>query len=100
MPTDPTILAQLQTLWGEPVTETTAEADSEAAFVPSDGNRLQTHCDETATGRGRVVCPQGRAVRTLEDSEGEDADGSRHCANRREVRRTGTHRCRDADVFR
>ena len=34
MPTDPAILAQLQTLWGEPVTETTAEADGEAAFVP------------------------------------------------------------------
>ena len=33
-PTDPALLAQLQTLWGEPVTETTAEADSEAAFVP------------------------------------------------------------------
>ena len=36
MPTDPAILAQLQTLWGEPVSETTAEADSEAAFVPSE----------------------------------------------------------------
>ena len=36
MPTDPAILAQLQTLWGEPVTEATAEADSEAAFVPSE----------------------------------------------------------------
>ena len=36
MPTDPAILAQLQTLWGEPVTETTAEADSEAAFIPSE----------------------------------------------------------------
>ena len=36
MPTDPAILAQLQTLWGEPVTETTAEADSEAAFRPSE----------------------------------------------------------------
>ena len=36
MPTDPAILAQLQTLWGEPVTETNAEADSEAAFVPSE----------------------------------------------------------------
>lgn len=34
MPTDPTILAQLQTLWGEPVTLTTSEADGEAAFVP------------------------------------------------------------------
>ena len=34
MPTDPALLARLQTLWGEPVTETTAEADSEAAFVP------------------------------------------------------------------
>ena len=36
MPTDPAILAQRQTLWGEPVTETNAEADSEAAFVPSE----------------------------------------------------------------
>ena len=36
MPTDPAILAQLQTLWGEPVTEATAEVDSEAAFVPSE----------------------------------------------------------------
>lgn len=36
MPTDPAILAQLQTLWGAPVTEATAEADSEAAFVPSE----------------------------------------------------------------
>ena len=34
MPTDPAILAQLQTLWGEPVTEATSEADGEAAFVP------------------------------------------------------------------
>jgi len=34
MPTDPALLTRLQTLWGEPVTETTAEADSEAAFVP------------------------------------------------------------------
>jgi|GEM_PF-1888139 len=34
MPTDPALLARLQTLWGEPVTETTAEADSEAAFTP------------------------------------------------------------------
>ena len=34
--TDPAILAQLQTLWDEPVTEATAEADSEAAFVPSE----------------------------------------------------------------
>ena len=34
MPTDPAILAQLQTLWGEPVTEATTEADSQAAFVP------------------------------------------------------------------
>lgn len=34
MPTDKVIPAQLQTLWGEPVTETTAETDSEAAFVP------------------------------------------------------------------
>ena len=36
MPTDPAILAQLQTLWGEPVTPKTAETDSEAAFVPSE----------------------------------------------------------------
>lgn len=36
MPTDPAILAQLQTLWGESVTETTAEAELEAAFVPSE----------------------------------------------------------------
>ena len=36
MPTDPAILTQLQTLWGEPVTPTTAEADSQAAFVPSE----------------------------------------------------------------
>ena len=36
MPSDPAILAQLQTLWGEPVTEATAEADGEAAFVPSE----------------------------------------------------------------
>lgn len=36
MPTDPAILAQLQTLWGEPVTKATAEADSQAAFVPSE----------------------------------------------------------------
>ncbi|MFM9959982.1 MAG: hypothetical protein ACKV2Q_02015 [Planctomycetaceae bacterium] len=36
MPTDPAILAQLQTLWGEPVTETTAEAEAESAFVPSE----------------------------------------------------------------
>ena len=36
MPTDPAILAQLQTLWGEPVTEATTEADGEAAFVPSE----------------------------------------------------------------
>ena len=34
MPTDPALLARLQTLWGEPVTETTTKADSEAAFVP------------------------------------------------------------------
>ena len=34
MPTDPALLARLQTLWGEPVTERTAEADSEAAFIP------------------------------------------------------------------
>ncbi|MFM9964458.1 MAG: hypothetical protein ACKV2Q_24925 [Planctomycetaceae bacterium] len=34
MPTDPAILAQLQTLWGEPVTQATTEADSQAAFVP------------------------------------------------------------------
>ena len=36
MPTDPAILAQLQTLWGEPVTEASAEADGEAAFLPSE----------------------------------------------------------------
>lgn len=36
MPTDPAIHAQLQTLWGEPVTAATTEADSEAAFVPSE----------------------------------------------------------------
>ena len=36
MLTDPAILAQLQTLWGTPVTETTTEADSEAAFRPSE----------------------------------------------------------------
>ena len=36
MPTDPAILAQLQTLWGEPVTETTAEADAVSAFVASE----------------------------------------------------------------
>ena len=34
MPTDPAILAQLQTLWGDPVTEATTEADSQSAFVP------------------------------------------------------------------
>ena len=36
MPTDPAILAQLQTLWGESVTETTAEAELQLAFVPSE----------------------------------------------------------------
>ena len=36
MPTDPAILAQLQTLWGEPVTETTSEADAVSAFVASE----------------------------------------------------------------
>jgi hypothetical protein len=36
MPTDPAILAQLQTLWGEPVTETTSEADVASAFVASE----------------------------------------------------------------
>ncbi len=36
MPTDHAILAQLQTLWSEPVTEATAETDSEAAFVSSE----------------------------------------------------------------
>ena len=36
MLTHPTILAQLQTLWGEPVTESTSEADTEAAFVASE----------------------------------------------------------------
>ena len=35
MLTHPTILAQLQTLWGEPVTESTSEADTESAFVAS-----------------------------------------------------------------
>ncbi|MFM9962948.1 MAG: hypothetical protein ACKV2Q_17205 [Planctomycetaceae bacterium] len=34
--TDPAILAQLQTLWGEPVTQATTEADSQSAFVPSE----------------------------------------------------------------
>ena len=34
MPTDPAILAQLQTLWGEPVSEITTEAEVETAFVP------------------------------------------------------------------
>lgn len=33
-PTDLALLDRRQTLWGEPVTETTAAADSEAAFVP------------------------------------------------------------------
>lgn len=36
MPTDPAILAQLQTLWGEPVTKTTTEADAASAFVASE----------------------------------------------------------------
>ena len=36
MPTDPAILAQLQTLWGEPITEATPEADTESAFVASE----------------------------------------------------------------
>ena len=36
MPTDPAILAQLQTLWGEPVTEATSEADAVSAFVASE----------------------------------------------------------------
>ena len=36
MATDPAILAQLQTLWGEPVTKTTLEADGESAFVASE----------------------------------------------------------------
>lgn len=36
MPTDPAILAQLQTLWGEPVTEATAEVDAESAIVASE----------------------------------------------------------------
>ena len=36
MPTDPAILAQLQTLWGEPVTEATSEADAESAIVASE----------------------------------------------------------------
>ena len=33
MPADPNILAQLQTLWGEPVTEATSETDAESAIV-------------------------------------------------------------------
>ena len=36
MPTDPAILAQLQTLWGEPVTEATSEADAASAIVASE----------------------------------------------------------------
>ena len=36
MPTDPAILAQLQTLWGEPVTNATPEADAESAIVASE----------------------------------------------------------------
>ena len=36
MSTDPAILAQLQTLWGEPVTPKTAEADAASAFVASE----------------------------------------------------------------
>ena len=36
MPTDPAILAQLQTLWGEPVTNATSEADAVSAFVASE----------------------------------------------------------------
>lgn len=36
MPTAPNILDQLQTLWGEPVTETTSEADAASAFVASE----------------------------------------------------------------
>ncbi len=36
MPTDPAILAQLQTLWGEPVTEATNEVDAASRFVASE----------------------------------------------------------------
>jgi len=36
MPTDPAPLTQFETLWGDPVTETTAEVDVESAFVPSE----------------------------------------------------------------
>ena len=36
MPTDPAILAQLQTLWGEPVTNATSEVDAVSAFVASE----------------------------------------------------------------
>ncbi len=36
MPTDSAILAQLQTLWGEPITVTTHEADVESAIVASE----------------------------------------------------------------
>ncbi len=36
MPTDSAILAQLQTLWGEPVTAATPEADVESAIVASE----------------------------------------------------------------
>lgn len=36
MPTDPAIFAQLQTLWGEPVTATTPEAELESAIVASE----------------------------------------------------------------
>ena len=36
MPTDPAILAQLQTLWGEPATEATSEADAESAFIAAE----------------------------------------------------------------
>ena len=36
MPTDPNILAQLQTLWGEPVTKATTDVDGENAFVASE----------------------------------------------------------------
>ena len=36
MPTDPAILAQLQTLWGAPVTNATSEADAVSAFVASE----------------------------------------------------------------
>lgn len=36
MPTDSAILSQRQTLWGEPITATTPEADVESAIVASE----------------------------------------------------------------